>query len=381
MYSQRSNKHSFEVILELVTGPDPEEVAALGAEWSHLDPAQFGVTWVVMPDGDSRPRVAMLTPPDDTSRFFTSASADAVGFHLYTRKNRHSSQRLVPGDKKRLSHSPFDPEKETKFIVHGWMSSLNSTTVQNLKDAYLKAGDVNVVAVDWGSLASSTLYLGPKWNTWQVSESVADLVRFLEDTAGGKRARMHVVGHSLGAHVAGQTGHRLAKDGGRIARVTGLDPAMPGFLWVESEDGRLDASDADFVDVVHTCGGVLGYSSRLGHADFFPNGGTPFQPGCGGLVEIAQACSHARAHEFFAESITAPGDAFLAVPCDSWDSYKERKCRGQPVPMGERVPRTASGMFFLETNGTAPFALGPRSWFKRAKKKSKKKTSSKPAAN
>lgn len=46
------------------------------------------------------------------------------------------------------------------------------------------------------------------------------------------------------------------------------------------QSSRLTASDADFVDVIHTDGHVAGYPWRMGHADFFPNGGGPYQPGC-----------------------------------------------------------------------------------------------------
>lgn len=44
--------------------------------------------------------------------------------------------------------------------------------------------------------------------------------------------------------------------------------------------GHLTPSDAEFVDVIHTDGGVFGFPVALGHADFFPNGGFPLQPGC-----------------------------------------------------------------------------------------------------
>lgn len=44
--------------------------------------------------------------------------------------------------------------------------------------------------------------------------------------------------------------------------------------------GHLAPSDAEFVDVIHTDGGVFGFPVSLGHADFFPNGGFPLQPGC-----------------------------------------------------------------------------------------------------
>jgi len=61
---------------------------------------------------------------------------------------------------------------------------------------------------------------------------------------------------------------------------SGLDPALPGFDVGLVSAGTLSNSDADFVDVIHTCAGYLGYKTPLGHADFYPNGGGPPQPGC-----------------------------------------------------------------------------------------------------
>lgn len=60
---------------------------------------------------------------------------------------------------------------------------------------------------------------------------------------------------------------------------TGLDPAFPLYVF-SSPSSRLSSSDANFVDIIHTDAGLLGYPWPLGHADFFPNGGTPLQPGC-----------------------------------------------------------------------------------------------------
>lgn len=62
-------------------------------------------------------------------------------------------------------------------------------------------------------------------------------------------------------------------------RLKGLDPAFPLYMF-SSPSARLSANDAKFVDVIHTDGGVLGFPWPLGHADFFPNGGIPLQPGC-----------------------------------------------------------------------------------------------------
>lgn len=57
----------------------------------------------------------------------------------------------------------------------------------------------------------------------------------------------------------------------------GLDPAFPGFT-VENTDERLDTSDAQFVDVMHTnseplLDGGLSFPVAVGHVDFWPNGG------------------------------------------------------------------------------------------------------------
>ena len=61
---------------------------------------------------------------------------------------------------------------------------------------------------------------------------------------------------------------------------SGLDPALPGFQLGKGPNDRLDPTDANFVDVIHTAAGILGISITAGHVDFYPNGGTPFQPGC-----------------------------------------------------------------------------------------------------
>lgn len=60
--------------------------------------------------------------------------------------------------------------------------------------------------------------------------------------------------------------------------MSGLDPARPGFTDDEiSQDGRLDKSDAIFVDIIHTS--RVGIREPIGHIDFYPNGGRD-QPIC-----------------------------------------------------------------------------------------------------
>lgn len=108
---------------------------------------------------------------------------------------------------------------------------------------------------------------------------MASFIEFLESAAQVSYDDVHVLGHSLGAHVAGYTGNYLS---GKLGRITGLDPAGPAFEtpYLKDADERLDFTDANFVDVIHTCAGSLGILKPIGHADFYPNGGTFRQPGC-----------------------------------------------------------------------------------------------------
>ena len=63
----------------------------------------------------------------------------------------------------------------------------------------------------------------------------------------------------------------------------GLDPAGP-FFEFKHPDTRLDKTDADFVDAIHTDTKTLvvkgfGTIQEMGDVDFYPNGGY-LQPGC-----------------------------------------------------------------------------------------------------
>jgi hypothetical protein len=58
----------------------------------------------------------------------------------------------------------------------------------------------------------------------------------------------------------------------------GLDPAYPCFEKAGA-DRILERSDATFVDIIHTNAGFLiekrlGFPFSIGHADFWPNGGS-----------------------------------------------------------------------------------------------------------
>ncbi|XP_050698738.1 pancreatic lipase-related protein 2-like isoform X2 [Eriocheir sinensis] len=233
------------------------------------------------------------------------------------------------------------------LLTHGYLESTQLEWVERLLEALLSTGDsMGVVAVDWSRAAPPT-YAQAVANIRLVGVMVGQLLVRLTDL-GITPSAIHLVGHSLGAHLMSYAANHLETMKGRqVGRLTGLDPAGPYFANTASEV-RLDPSDAAFVDVIHTDApsqdwelNRLGYADALGHVDFYPNGGH-HQAGCqgsaaafiqrrenvaGGVLSYI-GCSHQRSTEFFAESILNSKCQFQGVECTSWEHYKAGGCWG-----------------------------------------------------
>lgn len=118
--------------------------------------------------------------------------------------------------------------------------------------------------------------------------------------------------------------------GGKVGKIVGLDPALPFFRY-DDIDGRLADTDATYVEVIHTCGGKLGYLKPIGMASFYPNRGKS-QPGC--KWDIIGMCAHSRSLEYYLESIIA--SRFYAFQCESFENILNGHCSGgkELVQMG-----------------------------------------------
>lgn len=81
----------------------------------------------------------------------------------------------------------------------------------------------------------------------KVAELLADLIEALVDS-GMNLSDLSIVGHSLGAHVAGCVGKRLNSHQ-KIGSIIGLDPAAIGYDFDEKEN-RLSDTDAEYVQVI-----------------------------------------------------------------------------------------------------------------------------------
>lgn len=97
----------------------------------------------------------------------------------------------------------------------------------------------------------------------------------LVDDGGFYSKHIHIIGFSLGAHVAGCSGYkfrRLSSYDVKVGKITGLDPSGPSFEDIDSRD-RLSSDDAHFVECIHSCISLLGYTNPVGDIDYYSDGG------------------------------------------------------------------------------------------------------------
>ncbi|XP_069468003.1 pancreatic triacylglycerol lipase-like isoform X2 [Ambystoma mexicanum] len=264
-------------------------------------------------------------------------------FLLYTQQNQNSFQEISAKNASTISSSNFRTSRKTRFIVHGFGGRVEDWLSDMCKRMF-QVEDVNCICVDWLG-GSSTLYSQAANNIRVVGAEIAYFTNILSNNFDHSPSNVHIIGHSLGAHAAGEAGERQPG----VGRITALDPARPYFQGTPT-DVRLDPSDAVLVDVIHTDSGPmipnlgLGTSQLVGHLDFFPNGGV-HMPGCNKnvistIVDIDGiwrgtrdfvACNHLRSHQYYLESIVSK-DGFLGFPSSSYDAFQTGS--GFPCPSG-----------------------------------------------
>eukprot|EP00088_Acartia_fossae_P063703 TRINITY_DN7785_c0_g1_i5.p1 TRINITY_DN7785_c0_g1~~TRINITY_DN7785_c0_g1_i5.p1 ORF type:complete len:358 (-),score=46.80 TRINITY_DN7785_c0_g1_i5:28-1080(-) len=297
-----------------------------------------------------------------------------IHFYMWTRETGAENHVEVDFDMATLYANGYDPNEPTILVCHGF-SSEGAGFGRQIAKAYLEVGKFNVFSIDWEKLAMWYDYFGAAKRTKFVGDHAASLIRAIADNGGMRN--VHLVGHSLGAHVVGFIGKKIQELGyGKLPRITGLDPAFPAFE-LAGPQNRIDKEDAELVDIIHTNSGFLweGCLSTMvaiGHYDFFPAGGS-HQPGCTDLCVVTACnendindlikggCSHSRAVEYFVESVNlSSATSFMAWQCDSWESFQRGECcQSQFAHMGLHLDRySPEGVYYLMTAEEAPFSLG-----------------------
>lgn len=357
-----------------------------------------------------------------------NASGDDDDDNLFDRPQEF----VVAGDVQRdlIDSRLFDARAPSFLLIHGFSAAWNSGDgwMCAAKDRVLNATNANVMLVDWSCGAQPSLpmdYGASVANTKYVGIVLGELLRKIIDLAVAADAsqttatttsspssdednvdadadepehsekltresvagQLHLVGHSLGAHISGFIGYALK---GRVGRILALDPAGPCFNVQQSVLGsgggadatqaqrtgeldragsrRLSPQSARLVVALHTDTALFGLNDNCAHFDVYVNGGST-QPGCSSSVQklsefvrlnivsaftpIDPTCAHSYAHsliEVVARTISGSSSSNksrrkrsnvsdddghkaqaqkcfpIAYECASWDAFKAGEC-------------------------------------------------------
>lgn len=198
----------------------------------------------------------------------------SVQFYLYTNQNESTVVRY--GDTALLHQSGYQRNASWKVLIHGFLQHKDAFFPRSVKDgmherdliflkfafsglktcifvAYMlrmefhpKAPRYNVLVVDWGnkncfSISSRVKQL-LSYNTYaecttSVALKVAQMLVFLyNNEAIRSMENIHIIGFSLGAHVAGQAGRNVTDlTGHKIGRITGDIFKSPSIMYAKND--------------------------------------------------------------------------------------------------------------------------------------------------
>lgn len=244
------------------------------------------------------------------------------------------------------------PTDALVLYVPGWWNTPDDPSSQAIVNALMtKHSSVHLLDT---RLSFCRGYVTAVSNVPPLSHLLFGFIKKLHKS-GYPVSSIHLIGFSLGAHVAGFTGKLVRnKLNTTLGRITALDPARPCFARPEY---RLARDDAQFVHVIHSSTGVLGIEEPLGHADVYVNGVRGRQPECQDR-SISLECDHAQAWKLYSASAVNE-KSLMGRRCSSWEELLRDECSGNETAVGYSCSSDEHGMFLYKSK-YKPAAPEPR---------------------
>uniref|UniRef100_W8CDP0 Pancreatic triacylglycerol lipase n=1 Tax=Ceratitis capitata TaxID=7213 RepID=W8CDP0_CERCA len=333
-------------VVAVAAGPIPEDERVNGENGWYIPQADGSFVWVSTEEGEE-----LVEKLEKEEEMEGRISTVPVTFYLYTNQNPSKPSKITESAKS-IKNSNFNADYPTRFIIHGWTQSYTSSMNSDIRAAWLARGKYNVIVVDWAR-ARSVDYASSVAALSKTGKKVASMINYLNENHGMKLDEVEVIGHSLGAHVAGYAGK--GTKAGLLHAIVGLDPALPLISW-KKPNKRLSANDAQYVESIQTNGGQLGFLKPIGKGAFYPNGGKS-QPGCG--WDLTGACDHARSCTYYAEAVAR--NSFPSMRCGDYQEAVKNNCgvSYSDVKMGgDTNAYVVSGDFYVPVHSSSPYGYG-----------------------
>lgn len=113
---------------------------------------------------------------------------------------------------------------------------------------YFDRGNYNLFFVDWSELARAPCYPSAAHNTKYAGECIGQLVNRIHD-AGSGGENIHLIGFSLGAHVAAFAANHAKKF--KVRRITGTYIYNHIFSIIVAKNHATTAHVVQFIDSYH----------------------------------------------------------------------------------------------------------------------------------
>ncbi|KAG6451669.1 hypothetical protein O3G_MSEX007280 [Manduca sexta] len=274
--------------------------------------------------------------------------------------NGRSRQKYNYWNARNIAKDPrINFKRRTLLLAIGYLDSPSFPISAMFANEYEDIG-YNIIIVDNQRFATVHYHLASRLMR-PVGKHVAEVLVQLTQ-AGLDPSKLELLGFSLG----GQTVSYVAKNyqqmtGKNVSNIVALEPSGPCFRTLGKED-RLDASNADFVQVLHTNIDGYGMATPMGHVDFYINGGE-YQPSDLNLYPCTTTCSHFRVLALWVVALRHPGK-FLGIKCKSIQQARDGKCfENCPVEINNMdltIDKKKHGIFFVSTSKEYPYFLGSK---------------------
>ncbi|XP_074038497.1 endothelial lipase isoform X2 [Leptinotarsa decemlineata] len=247
------------------------------------------VILIALANGQSTTNKSTQLSGNGTNGHWIDPNGPSVQFILFTRQ--YQPYNLRSGNIEDFRNSGINLSNPVKIIIHGFLSSSAEEIFVVNKNAYLETGDYNIFAMDWSVLCQFE-YLSAVRGARIAGHYLGKFLNWLVQM-GVPLKSIHLIGHSMGAHVAGIGGGNV--DNGRVAKITGK-------------------------------------------------------------VSESLFCNHGRAYLLFAESIRNK-NAFKSRRCDSFENAVQGKCYEESdVYMGQSETYR-DGIYYLKTRDESPYSF------------------------